>query len=78
MIGGQYDDVRGGDGDLARLHSLKTGRLFEAAVGCALAVAAVPEAEQAPWRAFAAEFGLLFQVVDDMLDGDGLVAELGT
>ncbi len=77
MIGGQYDDVRGADGDLARRHSLKTGRLFEAAVGCALAVAEVPDAEQEPWRAFAADFGLLYQVVDDVLDGDGLAAELG-
>jgi geranylgeranyl pyrophosphate synthase len=77
MIGGQFDDVRGGDDDLARRHSLKTGRLFEAAVGTALAVANVPEAEQAPWRAFSSEFGLLYQVVDDVLDGDGLAAELG-
>ena len=34
-------------------------------------------AEQDPWRAFAADFGLLYQVVDDVLDGDGLAAELG-
>jgi len=77
MIGGQFDDVRGSDDDLARRHSLKTGRLFEAAVGSALAVAQVPEPEQAEWRAFSSEFGLLYQVVDDVLDGDGLAAELG-
>jgi geranylgeranyl pyrophosphate synthase len=77
MIGGQFDDIRGA-GDLARRHSLKTGRLFEAAVGCALAVAGTPETERFPWRAFASEFGLLYQVVDDVLDGDGLAAELGT
>ena len=77
MIGGQFDDIRG-EGDLARRHSLKTGRLFEAAVGCALAVAETPESERAPWRGFASEFGLLYQVVDDVLDGDGLAAELGT
>jgi len=77
MIGGQYDDVRGGSDDLARLHALKTGRLFEAAIGCALAVSNVPEQDQAPWRSFASEFGLLYQVVDDVLDEDGLVAQLG-
>jgi geranylgeranyl diphosphate synthase type II len=77
MIGGQYDDIQGADGDLARRHSLKTGRLFEAAVGCASAVVALPDIEQEPWRAFAADFGLLYQVVDDVLDGDGLAAELG-
>jgi len=77
MIGGQYADVRGETGDLTRLHSLKTGRLFEAAVGCALAVSDVPAPEQEPWRSFAAEFGLLYQVVDDVLDGDGFAAQLG-
>ncbi|MEK6273895.1 MAG: polyprenyl synthetase family protein [Actinomycetota bacterium] len=78
MIGGQYDDIRGDDDDLAKRHSLKTGRLFEAAVACALAVSEVAEDEQAPWRGFAAEFGLLYQVVDDVLDEDGLAAQLGS
>jgi geranylgeranyl diphosphate synthase, type II len=77
MIGGQFDDVRGADGDLARRHSLKTGRLFEAAVGCALAVTESPESQRTPWRGFASEFGVLYQVVDDVIDGDGLAAELG-
>jgi geranylgeranyl diphosphate synthase, type II len=77
MIGGQFDDVSGESDDLANRHALKTGRLFEAAVGCALAVSEVPEEEQMPWRGFAAEFGLLYQVVDDVLDEDGLAAQLG-
>ena len=38
----------------------------------------MPEAEQAPWRAFGAELGLLFQVVDDILDEDGFAERLGT
>ena len=37
----------------------------------------MPAAEQAPWRAFSEELGLLFQVVDDVLDGDGYVCALG-
>ena len=37
----------------------------------------MPAAEQAPWRAFGAELGLLFQVVDDILDGDGFAERLG-
>ena len=34
-------------------------------------------AEQKPWRAFADELGLLFQIVDDILDEDGYVLEHG-
>jgi geranylgeranyl diphosphate synthase type II len=77
MIGGQYRDITGDDGDLAALHRLKTGALLSASVGCGLWVARVPPAEQAPWRAFAGELGLLFQIVDDVLDGDGYAARLG-
>jgi geranylgeranyl diphosphate synthase type II len=73
MIGGQYRDIAGDDRDLGALQRLKTGRLFSACVGCALAVADVPEADQAPWRAFGDELGPLFQIVDDILDGDGAV-----
>ena len=39
----------------------------------ALGCRACRRAEQAPWRAFSEELGLLFQVVDDVLDGDGYV-----
>ena len=77
MIGGQYLDVKGETADLARLHRLKTGALFSASVACALAAANVPEREQAPWRAFGDELGLLFQIVDDILDGDGYAAAEG-
>ena len=77
MIGGQYLDVNGGTVDRVELNRLKTGRLFEAAVACGLWVAGVPAEQQAPWRAFASDFGLLYQVVDDLLDDDGLVQERG-
>jgi geranylgeranyl diphosphate synthase type II len=81
MIGGQYVDVTA-DGNLdeaglARLHHLKTGRLLAACVGCALAVAELPERESRPWRLFADEVGLLFQIVDDILDTTGTADELG-
>ena len=77
MIGGQYLDITQSEDDLAALHRLKTGQLFAASVACALWVAEVPEREQAPWRAFADEVGLLFQIVDDILDGDGYVLTQG-
>jgi geranylgeranyl diphosphate synthase type II len=77
MIGGQYLDVTGTAPDGATLHELKTGCLFAAAVGLGLSVAGVPESGQPPWRAFGGELGLLFQIVDDILDGDGYVLAHG-
>ena len=76
MIGGQWLDITGTD-DEVTLHKLKTGCLFAAAVGLALWAAGVPAAEQVPWRAFGDELGLLFQIVDDILDGDGYVERHG-
>ena len=77
MIGGQYLDVTDAEVGLAYMHHLKTGQLFSAAVGLGLWVADVPFREQAPWRAFGNELGILFQAVDDLLDGDGYATELG-
>ena len=77
MIGGQYLDITGTAPDEATLHKLKTGCLFAASVGVALWVAEVPERAQGPWRAFGDELGLLFQIVDDILDGDGYVLSHG-
>jgi geranylgeranyl diphosphate synthase, type II len=77
MIGGQYLDITGQTEDLAALHRLKTGCLFYASVACGLWAADIPEAEQGPWRAFADELGLLFQIVDDILDDDGYVLTHG-
>ena len=77
MIGGQYLDITGTAPDGATLHRLKTGCLFEASVGLALWVAEIPADEQTPWRAFGDELGLLFQIVDDILDGDGYVVTHG-
>ena len=76
MIGGQQMDLEGGY-DLAALHRLKTGALFTASIMCGLRAVAAPEETHAAWRAFAAELGLLFQVVDDILDGDGYVLAVG-
>jgi geranylgeranyl diphosphate synthase, type II len=77
MIGGQYLDTMEPGADLETVHRLKTGRLFYASVTLALAAANVPADEQRPWRVFADELGMLFQVVDDILDGDGFVVSLG-
>jgi geranylgeranyl diphosphate synthase, type II len=81
MIGGQYVDVTTNgalDADgIRRLHELKTGRLLEASVMCATAVAGLDDSGRAPWSAFGKELGLLFQIVDDILDATGTAEELG-
>jgi geranylgeranyl diphosphate synthase type II len=80
MVGGQYLDVAGvGDTpeELPRLHALKTGRLIGASVVCVLLLAGMDDAATAPWRRFAAELGVLFQIVDDILDVTGTDADLG-
>jgi geranylgeranyl diphosphate synthase type II len=77
MIGGQYLDTNVSGYDLAAVHRLKTGRLFYASVTMGLWAAELAEEEQVPWRGFAEELGLLFQIVDDILDEDGYVREHG-
>ena len=83
MVGGQYIDVRGlvphGDVSLRRLHELKTGRLIAASVECVLLLASdeASATRLAGFRAFAAELGVLFQIVDDILDVTGTEDALG-
>jgi geranylgeranyl diphosphate synthase type II len=75
MVGGQYLDVAGDPAtDLRELHALKTGRLIGASIESVLLVyGAGPE----PWRPFSAELGVLFQIVDDILDVTGTDEGLG-
>jgi geranylgeranyl diphosphate synthase type II len=81
MVGGQYVDVTAaGELDaegLRALHSLKTGRLIGASVRLPLILAGTPEAATIPYRRFADELGVLFQIVDDILDVTGSDEELG-
>jgi geranylgeranyl diphosphate synthase type II len=71
MVGGQYVDVKGEAADAAELralHALKTGRLIACSVGVVLILAGTGEPETMPYRRFADELGVLFQIVDDILD----------
>ncbi len=81
MVGGQYADVKAhtdsGPSALRRLHELKTGRLIGASVLCVLLLTGADEPEMAPFRRFAAELGVLFQIVDDILDVTGTDDALG-
>jgi geranylgeranyl diphosphate synthase, type II len=78
MVGGQFLDVAGStQGDLRHLHELKTGALIAASVGSVLALEGVDGPATMPFRRFAAELGVVFQIVDDILDVTGDEAELG-
>ncbi len=71
MVGGQYVDVKGaedGAEGLRALHALKTGRLIAASVGVVLILEGLSEPETIAYRRFAGELGVLFQIVDDILD----------
>jgi geranylgeranyl diphosphate synthase type II len=71
MVGGQYVDVIGtedGAEGLRALHELKTGRLIAASVGVVLILEGLGEPETIAYRRFAGELGVLFQIVDDILD----------
>jgi geranylgeranyl diphosphate synthase type II len=82
MVGGQYADVSPdtptGPSALRRLHELKTGRLIGASVLCVLLLGGIADGpETSPFRRFAAELGVLFQIVDDILDVTGTDDALG-
>jgi geranylgeranyl diphosphate synthase type II len=81
MVGGQYLDLRMAGREsaetLRRVHALKTGRLIACAVHCGLVLARPGPDADAALRTFARELGLLFQIVDDILDVAGSAEDLG-
>ena len=80
MVGGQFLDVAGEQHtaeDLRRLHGLKTGRLICASVECVLLIAGMSRPDITSYHEFASELGVLFQIVDDILDVTGTDAALG-
>jgi len=82
MVGGQFMDVAetasAGPAGLRRLHELKTGRLIAASIECVLLLAGDRKPATIPtFRVFASELGVLFQIVDDILDVTGSEATLG-
>jgi len=82
MVGGQYLDVTdraaADDEGLRTVHVLKTGKLIAASVLCPLRlVLAAEPARIELFHGFASELGVLFQIVDDILDVTGSDAALG-
>jgi geranylgeranyl diphosphate synthase type II len=82
MVGGQFVDVTAGSDDLdadrlRHLHELKTGRLIAASVNAVLLLFGARGPATLSYGRFADELGVLFQIVDDILDVTGSEAELG-
>ena len=81
MIGGQYRDVRPAENldasGLERTSRLKTGALLGASAACGAIVAGAETSGVDTARAFGTELGLLFQIVDDILDETGSDEALG-
>ena len=82
MVGGQYIDVAGTASDdaggLRHLHEMKTGRLIAASIECVLLLDGTAQpATISGLRTFAGELGVLFQIVDDILDVTGSQEALG-
>jgi geranylgeranyl diphosphate synthase type II len=81
MVGGQYVDISASASldaaGLRHLHELKTGRLIAASIQSVLRLEGLNEPATIPYTRFAAELGVLFQIVDDILDVTGDEEALG-
>ena len=82
MVGGQVIDLRseGVQIDLAtlkKMHTGKTGALFKAAIRCGALLAQAPADKLDALTRYAENFGLAFQITDDILDVEGDAKILG-
>jgi farnesyl diphosphate synthase len=82
MAGGQMMDLvaEGQQLDLpaiTRLQQLKTGALIEYAVDAACIMAKLPIEGRTPYRGYARNIGLAFQIADDLIDHSGDEAAAG-
>jgi geranylgeranyl diphosphate synthase type II len=87
MVGGQALDLAAGAGTngpssitaeaLRAMHARKTGALIRAAAVAGAVMGGAAESHIAIIDAAATEFGLAFQIVDDILDVEGAPATLG-
>ena len=82
MAGGQMMDLaaEGQQLDLpaiTRLQQLKTGALIEYAVEAACIMARLPAEARTPYRGYARNIGLAFQIADDLIDHSGDEAAAG-
>jgi len=82
VIAGQLRDLRADSRprdveELKAIYTQKTGTLFVAAAEAGARIARVPLAWVAPIREFAVHMGVMFQIVDDLLDRFGTLEATG-
>lgn len=76
MVGGQVIDMQSENkqidmATLKQMHAAKTGALFCAAIRCGAIIAGATEEQLAKLTEYARQFGLAFQITDDILDVTG-------
>ena len=76
MAGGQMMDLAGEGQELdlpsiTRLQQLKTGALIEYSVEAACIMVKMPPEARTPYRGYARNIGLSFQIADDLIDHSG-------
>jgi len=82
MIGGQMMDMRSSAHDYSKdeiilLQRMKTGALFEFSAEAGAILAEAGDDHQARLRSFARDFGLAFQIADDLIDLTGAAETAG-
>ncbi|MBX3511934.1 MAG: polyprenyl synthetase family protein [Hyphomonadaceae bacterium] len=82
MVAGQAADMAGAEigSDLiavTRMNRLKTGALINFSVEAGAMIGCAAEAERTALMRYAHDVGLAFQMVDDLLDAEGVVRDTG-
>jgi geranylgeranyl diphosphate synthase, type II len=82
LIGGEVDDLQSESGTssvdaVARIHTAKTARLFQAACRMGAIAAGAEEAQLSALGTYGHEVGMAFQAADDLLDVTGNFENMG-
>lgn len=83
MVGGQHVELEVAQqasidaGTLEYIQSHKTGALFVVSATVGGILLGAPEGDLAPLREYSKALGLAYQIVDDILDSEGIAGEIG-